>query len=123
MIKEKYHPEFADDLAFLLHLIGRKRFPECLMQINRAIDQVIHRPHKAAPLKYPPLSGFRKKKFFSVRNPGKQQRPNMRLLYRHDPDTNTFYFLAVGMRIATRPHNPADVYQRVRERDLHMWED
>jgi hypothetical protein len=123
MIKERYHPEFADDLLFLLQTLGKKKFQECLLMIDRAIDQVIAQPYKAAPLKYPPLAGFQKKKFFSSRRPGKKQRPNMRLLYRYVPEEKTIYFLAVGFRIAQRPQNPHDVYQRARRRDQTQWED
>ncbi|MFC7443184.1 hypothetical protein [Laceyella putida] len=121
-MKEVYHPSFRDDLAFLYTVLGKKRFQECLMQIDKAIEQVLRNPAKAAPLRYAPLTGFRKKKFFSVARPRKKQRPNMRLIYRYAPTEQTIYFLSVGLRIAGLPKNPDDVYSRARERDLSHWE-
>jgi len=121
MIKEVYHPRFSDDLEYLHQELGTKKFQECLIQIDRAINQILRNPHKAAPLKYAPLQGFRKKKFFSVSRPRKKQRPNMRIIYRYVPAENTIYFLAVGLRIAERPHNPYDVYQRARKRNFKEW--
>ncbi len=118
MIHEVYHPQFGDDLAFLAQKLGKKRFNDCLIQIDKAIEQVLRNPYKAADLIYPPLQGYRKKKFFSQPRPHKRQRPNMRLIYRYVPEENTIYFLAVGLRIATRPHNPHDVYQRARKRNF-----
>jgi hypothetical protein len=122
MIKEVYHPAFRDDLAFLASIMGKKRWNECLLQLDRAIDQVVRRPLNPAPLKYAPLIGFRKKKFFSVARPRKKQRPDMRLIYRYVPEEKTIYFLAVGLRIAQKPQNPQDVYQRARRRNLTSWE-
>ncbi|KPC69375.1 hypothetical protein ADL26_18970 [Thermoactinomyces vulgaris] len=121
-MKEVYHPCFRDDLAFLHAVLGKKKFQECLIQIDRAVEQVLRNPTKAALLKYPPLTGFRKKKFFSIGRPRKRQRPNMRLLYRYVPAEQTIYFLSVGLRIAERPRNPNDVYSRARERDFSRWE-
>lgn len=121
-MKEVYHPSFRDDLAFLHSTLGKKRFRECLVQIDRAIEQVLRNPLKPAPLKYAPLTGFRKKKFFSVSRPRKKQRPNMRLIYRYVQAEQTIYFLSVGLRIAERPKNPNDVYSRARDRDLSQWE-
>lgn len=122
MIKEVYHPQFSDDLELLHQELGKKKFQECLILIDRAITQILRNPKKAAPLKYAPLQGFRKKKFFSVSRPRKKQRPNMRIIYRYVPSENTIYFLAVGLRLAGKPHNPHDVYQRARKRDFLDWE-
>lgn len=118
MIKEVYHPQFSDDLQLLYRELGKNRFHECLIQIDRAITQILRNPKKAAPLKYAPLQGFQKKKFFSVARPRKKQRPDMRIIYRYVPSENTIYFLAVGLRLAGKPHNPHDVYQRARKRNL-----
>ncbi|MBA4549190.1 hypothetical protein H1R82_02550 [Thermoactinomyces intermedius] len=115
---EKYHPQFRDDLLFIASRLGRKRFKEFLIQLDRAIVQVIRNPYKAARLKYPPLTGFRKKKFFSVARPRKRQRPDLRLIYRYIPEKKTIYFVAVGFRIAQKPRNPHDVYQRTKKRNL-----
>ncbi|MBA4542139.1 MULTISPECIES: type II toxin-antitoxin system RelE/ParE family toxin [Thermoactinomyces] len=121
MIKEVYHPLFSEDLSLLASMMNKKRFNECLQQIDRAIDQVIRHPFKAAPLKYAPLTGYYKKKFFSVARPRRKQRPDLRLIYRFNPEENTIYFLAVGLRLAQRPQNPHDVYQRARKRNLIDW--
>ncbi|MBA4602788.1 hypothetical protein [Thermoactinomyces mirandus] len=115
---EKYHPHFRDDLLFIAGVLGKKRFQEFLLQLDRAIVQVIRNPYKAARLKYAPLTGYRKKKFFSVARPKKKQRPDLRLIYRYIPAEKTIYFVAVGFRIAQKPRNPHDVYQRTRKRDL-----
>lgn len=115
---EKYHPQFRDDLLFMASILGKKRFQEFLLQLDRAIIQVIRNPYKAAYLKYAPLTGYRKKKFFSVARPRKRQRPDLRLIYRYIPAEKTIYFVAVGFRIAQKPRNPHDVYQRTRKRDL-----
>jgi hypothetical protein len=123
MIREVYHPRFADDLRFLAQTLGKKRWNEFVFQLNRAIEQVLRDPYRAAALKYAPLKGFRKKKFFSVRRPSRNQRPDMRLIYRYVPKEKTIYFLAVAFRIAQRPSNPQDVYQRAKRRDLNNWRD
>lgn len=122
-IREVYHPLFFDDLAFLEKRFGKKKFNETLIQLERAIRHVLRQPYKSAILKYSPLQGYRKKKFFSTARPRKKQRPNMRLIYRYVPEQQTVYFLAVGLRIASRPPNQNDVYQRSKQRDLFFYKE
>ncbi|MBA4493684.1 hypothetical protein ACFO25_04735 [Paenactinomyces guangxiensis] len=122
MIQEVYHPMFTDDLDFLAQKLGKRKFNECLIQIDQAIEQVLRNPYKAAALKHPPLQAYRKKKFFSAPRPHKKKRPNMRLLYRYVPGENTVYFLAVGFRMATKHRNPHDIYQRAKKREFSQWE-
>ncbi|MBD1370848.1 hypothetical protein IC620_00540 [Hazenella sp. IB182357] len=121
MIHEIYHPHFSDDLIFLLHELGKKKGHECLLQIDRTIEHIIRFPHKAAKLIYPPLTDYRKKKFFPIARPGKRQRPNMRLIYKYNPDNQTIYFLAVGIRLTEKPRNTKDIYQRIRNRNDQLY--
>lgn len=121
MILEVYHATFCEDIKNLTKMLDKKKFYECLMQIDKTIEQILLSPNKPALLKYDPLLEYRKKKFFSSRKALAKQRPNMRLLYCYIPEEKTIYFLAVGFRIVTKPRNPNDVYQRTKKRDLKSW--
>lgn len=101
---EKYHPQFRDDLLFMASVFGKKGFQEFLLQLDRAIVQVIRNPYKAARLKYAPLTGYRKKKFFSVARPRKKQRPDLRLIYRYIPAEKTIY---LWQSASVLPKSPA----------------
>lgn len=121
MILEVYHANFYEDIINLSRLLDKRKFYECLVQIDKTIEQILLSPNKPAALKYAPLLEYRKKKFFSNRYPLSKQRPNMRLLYRYVPVEKTIYILSVGFRIATKPRNPNDVYQRTKKRSLLDW--
>ena len=121
MVLEVYHANFYEDIINLSRMLDKKKFYECLVQIDRTIEQVLLNPNKPAALKYAPLLEYRKKKFFSSKKPLAKQRPNMRLLYRYIAPEKTIYFLAVGFRIVTKPRNPNDVYQRTKSRPLQRW--
>jgi hypothetical protein len=121
MIKEVYHPKFSDDIVVLSKILEKKHFYQCLLQIDRAIEQVLRNPYKPPTLKYSPLEEYRKKKFFSKLRPRPKQRSDMRILYRYEKQEKTIYFLSVGLRIVSKPRNPNDIYQRSIRRNVKQW--
>ena len=121
MILEVYHSTFYEDIKCLARMLDKKKFYECILQIDKSIEQILVSPNKPALLKYAPLLEYRKKKFFSNRKALAKQRPNMRILYCYIPEEKAIYFLAVGFRIVTKPRNPNDIYQRTKKRNLQSW--
>ncbi|MEN9406643.1 MAG: hypothetical protein RLZ12_927 [Bacillota bacterium] len=97
-------------------------FPKFLLQLDRTVDQIIANPYRGARLKYPPLDGFYKRKFFSMSRPKSYDRPDMRLIYWWDAKKRLFKFLCVGRRVIDKPYHQYDVYQQAKLRDLYNWQ-
>ncbi len=73
---------------------------------DKALREIMEDPlHRGSALRKPPLSGWRKYKFFSSPRPESHARPDMRIIYRLVG--SEIRVLALGQR---RPGDPLDVY-------------
>lgn len=104
----KFHRAILEvDIPKLIRLHGDPRTRATIRrQIDQALNEILEDPtRRGAPLKRPPLVGWRKYKFHSKRRPAPFSRPDMRVIYRvHGLEVQV---LAVGRRL---PGHPDDVY-------------
>jgi mRNA-degrading endonuclease RelE of RelBE toxin-antitoxin system len=119
--KEIFHTAFRNfDLPTLENkLQNPEKFKEFLSCLTNEMELIQRDPihNGSSKCEFPPLLAYRKKKFFSNLSPKEGEKPDMRLLYKFDEETNTIYYFAVGERIKQRPTNPDDIYQNAQIRD------
>lgn len=104
----KFHRAVLEvDLPKLARLYGDPQaWAAIRRQIDKALNEILRSPAgRGAPLKRPPLAGWRKYKFHSERRPAPYARPDMRIIYR--VQGQEIQVLAVGRRL---PGQPDDVY-------------
>lgn len=111
-----YHPAVLDqDLPRMEASLGDpQRFAECLHCLEQGLRAVLADPlGQGAPLQRAPLVGYRKLKLHSVRRPPRHRKPDVRVVYRWDPATDTVFVLGVGFR---QPRAPQDIYAQIADR-------
>ena len=101
-----FHPEVMSvDLPRIeQEMNDASAFAEFMMCVDRAIIEMAKRPvDNGAPLLFPPLQDYRKKKFHSKLKPHKNISADMRLIYRCDCDRGEILIGAIWVIMSSLP--------------------
>jgi mRNA-degrading endonuclease YafQ of YafQ-DinJ toxin-antitoxin module len=114
---ERFHPSFDDiDLPIIEKYFNTEAFIEFMEVLENEINKLHKYPNEnTTKCKYPRLStaNYRKLKFHSVKKPKKNNKADMRLIYRYIEEKDMLQFLAVGLRHTEKPN----IYDRANNRD------
>lgn len=118
MTRLAYHPAVLDeDLLRMEAALGDPQgFAECLNCLEQGLRAVLADPlGHGAPLPRVAVVGYRTLKLHAVRRPPRHRKPDVRVVYRWDPATETVFVEGIGLR---QPRAPQDVYAQLTDRPL-----
>lgn len=110
-----YHPDVVDrDIEKLLAVCRTpEEAQELLIQIQRAITEIIKGKGVLQTGMRPPYRGWHRKKMHRYKRPPDGQNPDLRIIYQISSDTMELRILAIGLRI---PGSPLDIYAATQSR-------
>lgn len=128
--KFSFDDAVAEELAFIGDEIfkgNKQKFMEMFDRLTTALKHVDkHWRNNSKEMTKPKLStyGYRSHKFFSSKalENKPNESPDFRVIFKYQEETNTLYFLTVGIRVDKNNNTylpkDQDVYARVKERTL-----